>query len=93
MLVESNEEYEYALRKLTERECWRLMNFKDSDFEKAADVNSRTQLYKQAGNSIVVSVLMATFSQLNIKGVKCWNDMSETEKYELIYKNCGKPRD
>jgi site-specific DNA-cytosine methylase len=93
MLTENNEEYEYALRKLTERECWRLMNFKDSDFEKAADVNSRTQLYKQAGNSIVVSVLMATFSQLNIKGVKCWNDMSETEKYELIYKACGKPRD
>lgn len=90
MLTENNEEYEYALRKLTERECWRLMNFKDSDFEKAADVNSRTQLYKQAGNSIVVSVLMATFSQLNIKGVKCWNDMSETEKYELIYKDCGK---
>ena len=54
---------------------------------------SSSQLYKQAGNSIVVSVLMATFSQLNIKGVKCWNDMSETEKYELIYKNCGKPRD
>ena len=54
---------------------------------------SSSQLYKQAGNSIVVSVLMATFSQLNIKGVKCWNDMSETEKYELIYKNCGNPRD
>ncbi len=69
------------------------MNFTDEDFEKATKVNSNSQLYKQAGNSIVVSVLMATFSQLNIKGVKCWNDMSETEKYELIYKNCGKQRD
>lgn len=88
-----NENYTYAIRKLTPRECWRLMNFKDSDFDKAEEVNSPTQLYKQAGNSIVVSVLMATFSQLNIKGVKCWNDMSETEKYELIYKNCGKQRD
>ena len=88
-----NENYTYAIRKLTPLECFRLMNFTDSDYEAAAKVNSRSQLYKQAGNSIVVSVLMATFSQLNIKGVKCWNDMSETEKYELIYKNCGKPRD
>jgi site-specific DNA-cytosine methylase len=88
-----NENYTYAIRKLTPLECFRLMNFRDSDYEAAAKVNSRSQLYKQAGNSIVVSVLMATFSQLNIKGVKCWNNMSETEKYELIYKNCGKPRD
>lgn len=45
------------IRKLTPKECWRLMGFDDEDFEKASKVNSNTQLYKQAGNSIVVNVL------------------------------------
>ena len=45
------------IRKLTPKECWRLMGFDDEDFEKAEKVNSNTQLYKQAGNSIVVNVL------------------------------------
>ena len=45
------------IRKLTPKECWRLMGFDDNDFEKAEKVNSNTQLYKQAGNSIVVNVL------------------------------------
>lgn len=48
---------DYRIRKLTPKECWRLMGFDDSDFEKAEKVNSNTQLYKQAGNSIVVKVL------------------------------------
>ena len=52
------------IRKLTPRECWRLMGFTDEDFEKAQEVNSDTQLYKQAGNSIVVNVLMAIFKQM-----------------------------
>lgn len=54
----------YRIRKLTPRECWRLMGYTDEDFEKAAEVNSNTQLYKQAGNAIVKQVLMAIFSQL-----------------------------
>lgn len=45
------------IRKLTPKECWRLMGFDDEDFEKASQVNSNAQLYKQAGNSIVVNVL------------------------------------
>lgn len=45
------------VRKLTPKECWRLMGFTDGDFDKAAKVCSNSQLYKQAGNSIVVSVL------------------------------------
>ena len=45
------------IRKLTPKECWRLMGFDDEDFDKAEKVNSNTQLYKQAGNSIVVNVL------------------------------------
>ena len=52
------------IRKLTPRECWRLMGFSDEDFEKAEAVCSNTQLYKQAGNSIVVNVLMAGFWEL-----------------------------
>lgn len=40
------------------------MDFKDKDFEKAESVNSNTQLYKQAGNSIVVNVLVAILGQL-----------------------------
>jgi DNA (cytosine-5)-methyltransferase 1 len=49
------------IRKLTPKECWRLMGFTDEDFEKAAQYNSNSQLYKQAGNSIVVSVLYYIF--------------------------------
>ena len=52
------------IRKLTPKECWRLMGFDDEDFEKASKVNSNSQLYKQAGNSIVVNVLMAIFDNL-----------------------------
>ena len=40
------------------------MDFKDADFEKAAEVNSNTQLYKQAGNSIVCNALVAILGQL-----------------------------
>ena len=52
------------IRKLTPKECWRLMGFNDEDFEKAEKVNSNTQLYKQAGNSIVVDVLENIFIEL-----------------------------
>lgn len=52
------------IRKLTPKECWRLMGFDDGDVEKAAEVCSNSQLYKQAGNSIVVNVLMAIFKEL-----------------------------
>lgn len=54
----------YRIRKLTPKECWRLMGFDDTDFEKAEKVNSNTQLYKQAGNSIVVNVLEAILKNL-----------------------------
>lgn len=52
------------VRKLTPKECWRLMGFDDEDFEKAEKVNSNTQLYKQAGNSIVVNVLEEILKEL-----------------------------
>jgi DNA (cytosine-5)-methyltransferase 1 len=52
------------IRKLTPKECFRLMGFDDSDFHKAELVNSNTQLYKQAGNSIVVDVLEYILKQI-----------------------------
>lgn len=55
------------IRKLTPKECWRLMGFDDKDFEKAEKVNSNTQLYKQTGNSIVVNVLEAILYNLLIE--------------------------
>jgi site-specific DNA-cytosine methylase len=52
------------IRKLTPLETWRLMGFDDEDFHKAEKVNSSTQLYKQAGNSIVVDVLEYILKQI-----------------------------
>lgn len=56
----------YRIRKLTPRECGRLMGVSDEDISKMAAVNSNTQLYKQFGNSIVVDVMCAMFKNLNI---------------------------
>ena len=56
----------YRIRKLTPRECGRLMGVSDEDISKMAVVNSNTQLYKQFGNSIVVDVMCAMFQNLNI---------------------------
>lgn len=54
---------DYRIRKLTPRECFRLMGFTDEEFDRIHNI-SNTQLYKQAGNSIVVNVLEAIFKQL-----------------------------
>lgn len=54
---------DYRIRKLTPKECFRLMGFTDADFDKIKGI-SNTQLYKMAGNSIVVNVLEAIFKQL-----------------------------
>ena len=58
---------DYRIRKLTPKECWRLMGFDDTDFDKAVKVCSNTQLYKQAGNSIVVNVLEGILNALPLK--------------------------
>ncbi|MBQ2189878.1 MAG: DNA (cytosine-5-)-methyltransferase, partial [Paludibacteraceae bacterium] len=55
--------YGVRIRKLTPRECWRLMGFMDEEFDRVHGI-SNSQLYKQAGNSIVVNVLSALLSQL-----------------------------
>jgi len=64
----------YRIRKLTPKECWRLMGFSDDDYERARKAlnerfykgknKSSSQLYKQAGNSIVTDVLYYIFKEL-----------------------------
>lgn len=59
--------YGYRIRKLTPKECWRLMAFSDEAFDKAKSAGvSNSQLYKQAGNSIVVDVLYYIYRNLFI---------------------------
>ena len=65
---------EYSIRKLTPRECGRLMGVSDEDITKMEKVNSNSQLYKQFGNSIVVDVMVAIFEKLNIEQDKEKND-------------------
>ena len=56
---------EYRIRKLTPKECWRLMGFRDECFDRAKNSGmSDSALYKQAGNSIVVNVLEEIIKQL-----------------------------
>ena len=64
LLKEGEQMDNVKIRKLTPKECWRLMGFSDEDFEKAEKVNSNSQLYKQAGNSIVVDVLEELFCMM-----------------------------
>lgn len=52
------------IRKITAKEAWRLMGFLDDDFYKAQNKVSDYQLYKQAGNSIVVNVIYAVLKEL-----------------------------
>ena len=52
------------IRKLTPKECFRLQGFTDEQFHKAEEVNSNSQLYKQAGNSVTVNVIQAIAERL-----------------------------
>ena len=70
---------DYRIRKLTPRECFRLMGFTDADFDKIKGI-SNTQLYKMAGNSIVVNVLEAIFKQLFKENHKDENQQRRTGK-------------
>lgn len=54
----------FSIRKLTPKECYRLMGFDDASFDRASEVLSNTQLYKTAGNSIVVNVLEVILKEL-----------------------------
>ena len=72
------------IRKLTPKECWRLMGFDDEDCDKAAQVNSNTQLYKQAGNSIVVNVLEAIVTILFANELNPDIPKGQTNIYDYI---------
>lgn len=63
----NKEESYYRIRKLTPRECFRLMGVSDEDIDKILSVNSNAQCYKQAGNSIVIPVLEAIFTRMFIE--------------------------
>lgn len=66
VITDENENNELRIRKITPKEAWRLMGFSDKDFEKAkAEGISDSQLYKQAGNSIVTDVLYYIFKELH----------------------------
>lgn len=67
------------IRKLTPKECFRLMGFNDEEFERVAKVNSNAQLYKQTGNSIVVNVLQAIFKNLLMKEGKIMEKKDEVK--------------
>lgn len=58
------ENQQASVRKLTPRECWRLQGFPDYAFDRAQKVNSDSQLYKQAGNSVTVNVIEAIAKEL-----------------------------
>ena len=60
-------EKDKKIRRLTPLECWRLQGFSDEEFYKAQKVNSDTQLYKQAGNSITVNVMVEILKKIYLK--------------------------
>lgn len=72
-IPEKDTYYLVRIRKLTPKECGRLMAVKDEDIDKMLEKNSKTQAYRQFGNSIVVDCMTAMFRQLGIKGVEKWN--------------------
>lgn len=80
-MIEENSKL--RIRKLTPKECARLMAFTDKDFEAMASVNSDSQIYKQCGNSIVVNVLMAIFEEMLPHEQK---DESITDSEDIVEK-------
>lgn len=85
VLENSEGSSEYRIRKLTPKECWRLMGFSDKDFEQAKQAlnnefykgkdRSASQLYKQAGNSIVVDVLYYILKELYLAMPYLFDDL------------------
>ena len=84
--LERKEMESYRIRRLTPLECWRLMGFSDEDFRaaEADEINSDTQLYAQAGNSIVVNVLEAIFGEMLPKGQDMEEETEEEPEQEKI---------
>jgi len=64
-----------TLRFITPKECWRLMGFSDTDYEKVQNIITIPQLYKQAGNSIVVDILYYIYKELYIVIPEIFDDL------------------
>lgn len=78
--IAENDHGRLRIRYLTPRECWRLMGFSDRAYEAARDVpTSKTQLYKQAGNSIAVPCLEAIFRAIYI--YRTWHERPSLEAF------------
>ena len=78
-------EKKYRIRRLTPRECWRLMDFTDEQFDKAKSAGlSDTQLYKQAGNSIVVGVVEQIMGNLYDAMPYLFNDLKVSSYFSGI---------
>ena len=72
----------WRIRKLTPKECWRLMGFTDEDYDRASNYVSASALYKQAGNSICTCCLVAIFNALFLQ------DYSTSYVEKLVDYNC-----
>lgn len=81
---------EDGIRYLTPLETWRIMGFKDGAFRKAASVVKESQLYKQAGNSIVVPVLTAIFGQVFAKNGQITTEQERTGFFEWVKRLFGR---
>lgn len=68
------------IRKLTPREYWRIMEFSDESFDKAASLVSNTRLYEQAGNSVGVKLLFYIFGAIFTDRIKLSRDRTWTKK-------------
>ncbi len=75
-MEQKENERDYRIRKLTPKECFRLMGVADTDSDKMIAVLSKSRCYQVAGNSIVVDVLAAIFDQL-FNGNKNTNQQTE----------------
>lgn len=88
----------FRIRKLTPLEVWRLMGFTDEQFRKAEQVNSNSQLYKQAGNSICVDVLYYLFNKLFVdvsainKTIEDDQIFGQTNIYDFLEEDCVNKR-
>lgn len=81
---------EDGIRYMTPLETWRIMGFKDGAFRKAASVAKESQLYKQAGNSIVVPVLTAIFGQVFTKDGRVATEKERISFFELVKRLFGR---
>lgn len=83
--VIENLEENIRIRKLTPKECWRLMGFSDNDFDSAHNAGvSNSQLYKQAGNSIVADVLLHIYNSIYDAMPYLFDDLTLTSLFSGI---------